>query len=97
VLEFESLKKSLRVGKTHFLTQTDHTCIDGEMVMDDVLRFEHYQEEVTRLCERLDVEMPDDLPVLNKTNHKAYREHYTDETWAKASALFSDDIERFYA
>jgi hypothetical protein len=66
----------------------------GEVVVDDVLRFEHLEADIAVYCQRLGVS-PCALPHLRETQRPAGVAFHTNETVAAVWRVYADDIVRF--
>jgi len=74
------------------VTQAKHiTDRLGNILVDDLLRFEDIGHEIERLGSILNIKL-DPLPKVNVTKHKHYSEYYDDETKCLFEKLWSDDI-----
>ncbi|MCI5075287.1 sulfotransferase family 2 domain-containing protein [Oricola sp.] len=67
----------------------------GNLLMDDVYRFESLSDEIATLCQKLGVEKPETLPHRKRIDRRAYREYYTAKDREIASRMFARDLERF--
>lgn len=65
----------------------------GRLIVDAVGRFEELQEGFDAFCRRLNIRA--DLPHLNATGRRDYRDHYPAELRDEVGAFFSRDIEMF--
>jgi len=68
--------------------------LDGEKLVDYILRFEHLEEMWNKMFEELGYEPPK-LPNKNVSKHKHYSEYYDDETREFVGKLFEKDIKEF--
>lgn len=75
-----------------WVTRAEHG--QHRMMVDLVLRYERLEEDVAALCERLGVP-PADLPCINASERRDYREYYNAETAAIVAELYATDIEVF--
>lgn len=66
---------------------------NSEKLVDFVGRFERIEEDFALVMER--VGLAERLPHRNATNHKDYREYYTEETAGLVEKLYRIDIETF--
>jgi hypothetical protein len=77
----------------------DKYMIDGEFCVDDFIFFEHLEEDVRRICERLSLPFDSDrLPRLKTSQRpKTYstHEHYTPAAVEMVASAFDVEIETF--
>lgn len=66
---------------------------DGELIVDFVGHFESLAEDFVTVCERVGI--PAELPHINRSEHRAYREHYSPAARALVSEAYARDIELF--
>jgi len=66
---------------------------NGELLVDFVGRFESIEDDFRIICDRICIEAR--LPRLNASNHKNYRQYYTDETCELVRQAFEPDINLF--
>jgi len=68
----------------------------GNLLVDEVYRFETIRQDLDRICRRLNVEFVE-RPVDTRSKRKSadYRDYYTDETQRQVAAHFLKDIELF--
>lgn len=89
-------KNSNGMGLTHdrsLWSYYDCLTLDGEMVMDEILRIENLDEEWKRVAEITGVKS---LPKINvNKNRKHYSHYYNDETKEMLRDLWGWDIETF--
>lgn len=65
----------------------------GQLLMDFVGRFERLQADFRVVCETIGVNA--NLPHVNSSSHRDYRECYTARTRAMLAAAVRDDIDQF--
>lgn len=58
-----------------------------------MIRFESLAEEFAQVCDRLDIHA--ELPKVNQSDHRPYREYYDDEMQALVARLYQADIQQF--
>ncbi len=68
--------------------------VDGKLLVDFVGRYENFQLDFDKICDRLDIARQQ-LPKVNTTKRDRYRDYYTPETRLLVSEAFSVDIETF--
>lgn len=74
------------------------TNLEGDVIVDEILKFEELSERWGTLQELVKSKTgkePGDLPHHNKTSRGDYREYYTGETRDIVGQLFQKDIEYF--
>ena len=65
----------------------------GEVLVDDIYRFESFEEDFGRLCRRLDLDVV--LQHKKPSSHRHYAEYYDDSTADIVARVFHRDIELF--
>lgn len=65
----------------------------GKIVIKKILRFEALQEDFKKLCDELKISA--NLPQLNKSDHRNYREYYNSVNSEMVAKTFRQDIELF--
>jgi hypothetical protein len=66
---------------------------NGEVIIDYVGRFEHFEQEFNLFCERIGVSST--LPHLNKSKFKSVDKYYTTSTKAQVQEKFALDFKLF--
>ena len=59
---------------------------------DHIGLFENLEEETKKLHSTIYDEIIEEVPVINKSNHKHFKDCYTEETAAIVADLYRDDI-----
>lgn len=67
----------------------------GNLIVDEVLRFETLTDEFNMVVERLGLPGETKLPLTNASAPFDYRTHYDDEARSIVQRLYSRDFERF--
>lgn len=67
---------------------------DGKQLVDKIIRFENFEDDVGAIMDRLNFPMQKILH-LNKDSRDHYSRYYNDRTRSRVAELYSDDIERF--
>lgn len=78
------------------ITKLQHQMItdtNGNLLMDFVGRYENLQQDFTTLREKLAI--TEQLPHLNKSNHRDYHSYYNDHTQRLVAEHFQADIDLF--
>lgn len=79
-----------RRDQCHFLLSRS-----GELLVDDIFRFETLEQDIAILCEKLGIDGPEDMPHRHRTVRKPYQEYYTKAERDAVARAFVRDIERF--
>ncbi|MGA1205891.1 MAG: sulfotransferase family 2 domain-containing protein [Opitutales bacterium] len=66
---------------------------EGNQLVDFVGRFESLANDFDQICRKVGIEAQ--IPHVNKSAHKDFREYYDDETKALVAQHWAADIERF--
>jgi hypothetical protein len=65
---------------------------NGKCLVDLVITVEHLEEGLTQFAEKLNLPKPN-IPHINRTRHKNYREYYNEATKNKIRKNFELDIQ----
>ena len=66
---------------------------DGNLLMDFLGHYENLAEDVAYVCQKIGVN--EQLPHLNQSQHKDYRDYYTDRTRELIAEHYAKDISLF--
>ena len=77
-----------------FIPQKEFICINNEVVVNEIFRFEQYENMINKVSIILN-RPAKDMRRLNKTNHKDYRHYYSLENKAKVEQMYKEDIDFF--
>ncbi len=66
----------------------------GKQLVDFVGRFENIQTDFNFICDKIHIPRVK-LPVTNTSNHRHYKEYYTEKTKKWVQEAFKEDIETF--
>jgi len=87
-------KTTTGVAEKTTYNQLDYvTDENGDVMLDFVGRYETLNEGLSLVKARLNLSF--ELPHVNKSDHKNYREYYTDETREIVAQRFARDIRYF--
>jgi len=65
-----------------------------KVVVDFVGRYENLHDDFSKVCQKINIKTPE-LPQVYKTNHKPYKDYYSQATIDKVASVYKDDIEIF--
>ena len=85
-------RKNNFTGITQSSWVTDRS---GQIIIDRVLRFEHFDNDVAELFADLGIDRATAIPYVNTTKHEPYRYYYSDADRKFAERLFARDLELF--
>lgn len=85
------LRWEIKRGKMHQHSYV--TDASGKLVVDYIGRFEHLQADVAEVCRRLGLQA--ELPHVNVSSHRDYRNYYTEQTQQWVAREFQRDVELF--
>ena len=79
----------------HTIPQLTHmTDADGNNMMDFVGRFENLNQDLEKICNKLNLNYSP-LPHINKSTHKPYWEYYTDEQRISVETIYKKEIKLY--
>ncbi|MCF7891058.1 sulfotransferase family protein [Candidatus Bipolaricaulota bacterium] len=82
-------------GDRSFRPQYQFICKESKQVSVDFIgKYENLSSDLNSLAERLGFEI-ENIPHLNPSDHKKYREYYTDRTRQIVADTYKEDIELF--
>lgn len=67
----------------------------GELLVDDIYKFESIDDEVPRLCKKLGLEPPEILPHHHRTERRPFQDYYTRQDREAVARAFARDLEYF--
>jgi len=72
------------------------TNADGELIVDEVLKFEYLQTHFNKLCKQISISIPNALPHLESSvRSENYRGYYDTDTRDLIQSCFEWEIESF--
>ena len=66
---------------------------DGKCLVAFIGKIENIEKDFEKICERIKIKA--EIPHVNKSEHKNYREYYNEETKNLIAKHFAEDIEMF--
>jgi hypothetical protein len=76
----------------HYIRQqTGDLIVDDKLIIDYFIRFEEYQKSFNEFCDMISIPKKK-LPHERKSNHKPYKEYYTEKTANKIYGMFENDF-----
>lgn len=92
---FDEYVRALAQGPEHVQWMAQHRFVyDGSaLIVDRLLRFERYAQDVGKLLDELGRRAP--LPHVHASSHREYRSYYARQTRLLAQRLYAHDVERF--
>lgn len=82
-----------RVNKDKHLQKEFVTDENGSLIVDFIGKYETLQSDFKKICDRLGIE--EELPHLNVSKDRDYREYYTEKTKNLIFDHFKEDLELF--
>ncbi len=80
----------------HFASQYSFiTDKDGKLLVNFMGKFENFQEDLSLIFEKLGISETPELPHLNQTNRKSYKDYYTNRAKNLIRERYAKDIETF--
>ena len=76
-------------------TQIEYLSIDGKIIMDDFCKFENLQEDIERICKKINLPYPSTFPHIRKNEHLHYTELYDEKTKKIVGDIYGEEIELF--
>ena len=84
------------IADGHFASQYRRLIMDGEIIMDEIFRFENYESEVNRLLTLVGLEEQTGFPRINQNRGRSrYPEYYDDEMQEIVGSRYQEDIAYF--
>jgi len=88
-----SSKEAFR-SLAEYINQIDLITDQNGLLLDYIIKFENLENELKNMFKSLNLDYPD-IPTINISNHKNYREYYDNETKEFIYELFKKDINYF--
>ena len=87
-------KQGLKLMRwTHFMPQSDFLCIEDEIAVDLLLRFESLERDFNTLCTHLNIS--NSLTVSNSSKRTHYKDYYDEKTAALIGEIYKKDVDIF--
>jgi hypothetical protein len=81
-------------SKWHLTPAARHLYRDDKQAVDFIMKFENLQEDFDTACQTLGID-PHTIRHDNATEHKPYREYYTEDSRNVVAEYYQEDIDRF--
>lgn len=94
-LEAELLNRNASYKWYAGKNMVDFISIDGEILVNNFIRFENLQEDFDSMCYKVGIEKRK-LPHKNKSKGSGYKHHYNDRSKQIVCDIFSKDIDQFF-
>lgn len=90
-LEYER-KRHDRNRKDQLSFVTDRS---GTIIVDKIYRFENLSADIERMCAFLNIDKPDQIAHIHKSERKPYQEYYSSQDVILAAKIFARDLDAF--
>lgn len=90
----EAFENGEILKQIHFRPQNEWLSDENGLIVDQIGKFETLQSSFSKWFELLG--LPDyELPHINKSTHKPYREYYSDDTRQVIGEIYKKDVDLF--
>lgn len=79
----------------HVYNQYDFLMEDGQQAVNFIGRFENFEEDLRAVLNKIGLDPSIEIPKLNATKHRHYRNYYSDETRLLVERMYAKDIQTF--
>jgi hypothetical protein len=91
---YQYLRRFRALPDSQTLLQSNYVYdVDGKVLVDFVGRFEQLGEDLAKVKSRIEIDF--ELPHLNRTDHRPYRECFTEGAIERVKMLWKADFENF--